>query len=79
MDNSIVCPRCNAPHDYTYDNNGGKGQFACKVCNEIFSIGHEPKPLKLLCPHCSHPLEAIKNKKNISVSINVGIQSVLTI
>lgn len=22
-----LCPRCGAPHQYLYDNNGGKGQF----------------------------------------------------
>ena len=24
---SMVCPRCGAPHDYLYDNTGGKGQY----------------------------------------------------
>ena len=26
------CPKCGAPHEYIYDNNGNKGQFKCKVC-----------------------------------------------
>lgn len=59
----LCCPRCNAPHDYIYDNNGGKGQYTCKVCSQRFSKGVEPKQLKLLCPHCNHTLEAIKSKK----------------
>lgn len=26
------CPRCGAPHQYVYKNNGTKGQYQCKVC-----------------------------------------------
>ena len=26
-----TCPLCDAPHEYIYDNNGGRGQFKCKV------------------------------------------------
>ena len=26
-----VCPLCGAPHHYLYDNNGGNGQYQCKV------------------------------------------------
>ena len=29
----VCCPRCNAPHNYIYDNTGGRGQFFCKVCD----------------------------------------------
>lgn len=61
---STNCPRCNAPHDYIYNNNGDKGQFLCKVCNERFHPNnHVTTPLKLLCPHCNHTLERIKSKK----------------
>ena len=35
----IVCPRCNAPHLYLYDNNGGKGEYQCKVCSQCFTSG----------------------------------------
>ena len=35
--NTIKCPRCGAPHIYLYDNNGGKGQFSCKICNFNFN------------------------------------------
>ncbi len=64
VDHSIVCPSCNAPHNYIYNNNGDKGQFLCKVCNERFNPNnYVTKPLKLLCPHCNHTLERIKSKK----------------
>ena len=33
---SVVCPFCGAPHEYIYDNNGGKGQYQCKVCHHTF-------------------------------------------
>jgi len=64
VDPSINCPRCNAPHDYIYNNNGDKGQLLCKVCSERFNPNnHVTKPLKLLCPHCNHTLERVKSKK----------------
>ena len=28
----IKYPKCGAPHEYNYDNNGSKGQFQCKIC-----------------------------------------------
>jgi hypothetical protein len=32
----VVCPCCNAPHDYLYYNDGKKRtQLLCKVCNEL--------------------------------------------
>lgn len=64
VDSSTICPRCGAPHDYLYNNNGDHGQFLCKVCNERFHLNnYVTKPLKLLCPHCRHTLEKVKNKK----------------
>lgn len=33
----ILCPKCQAPHDYLYNNNGGKGQFQCKICQTNFN------------------------------------------
>ncbi len=64
VDTSVSCPRCNAPHDYIYKNNGDKGQLLCKVCDERFNLNNQvTKPLKLLCPHCRHALEKVKNKK----------------
>ncbi len=64
VDPSSKCPRCNAPHEYLYANNGSKGQLLCKVCSERFNPNnYVTKPLKLLCPHCNHTLERIKTKK----------------
>jgi hypothetical protein len=36
VDQKVICPRCSAPHHYLYNNNGDKGQYLCKVCNERF-------------------------------------------
>ena len=35
------CPKCGAPHEYIYDNNGNKGQFKCKVCQLTFKEGYQ--------------------------------------
>lgn len=64
----LRCPYCNAPHDYIYDNNGGKGQYLCKVCAAVFS--HNNKPLRdvtLKCPHCHHTLQNVKKRRNFDV------------
>lgn len=59
-----VCPLCGAPHQYLYDNNGGNGQFQCKICGQTFISGKEvTTPLKLLCPYCGHSLVPVKNRK----------------
>ena len=34
---TIVCPKCGAPHDYIYDNNGGKGQYQCLTYGQLLS------------------------------------------
>ena len=34
-----LCPLCGAPHHYLYDNNGGGGQYLCKVCGQTFITG----------------------------------------
>ncbi len=44
-----VCPRCDAPHQYMYDNNGGNGQYQCKVCRQTFITGQKvTSPLVLI-------------------------------
>ena len=59
-----VCPVCGAPHHYLYDNNGGNGQYQCKVCSQTFISGKRAtKPLKLKCPYCSHILIPKKHRK----------------
>lgn len=63
-----VCPLCGAPHQYMYDNNGGKGQFQCKICGQTFITGEQvTTPLVLMCPHCGHVLSPKKNRKNFIV------------
>jgi transposase-like protein len=59
-----LCPRCGAPHEYLYPNNGNNGQLLCKVCNQKFNLNnHATKPITLVCPHCNHTLERVKNRK----------------
>ena len=63
-----VCPLCGAPHEYIYDNNGGRGQFQCKVCGQTFVTGEQvTSPLKLQCPYCNHALQPIKDRKHFRV------------
>ena len=60
-----TCPVCGAPHHYIYDNNGNKGQYQCKICGKTFIAGE--KVLKLLCPHCRHVLETVKDRKHFRI------------
>ena len=64
----IFCPLCGAPHQYIYDNNGGKGQYQCKVCGQTFITGKQAaSPLVLICPYCGHALAAKKDRKHFIV------------
>ena len=66
--NHTICPLCGAPHQYIYDNNGGKGQFKCKVCQKTFVTGEQvSSPLVLKCPYCNHSLVAKKDRKHFTV------------
>lgn len=68
VDSAIVCPRCGTPHSYLYNNNGVKGQFLCKICNERFNLRNfSSKPLILRCPYCGRTLEAVKDKKHFRI------------
>ena len=59
-----VCPLCSAPHHYIYDNNGGNGQYQCKVCGQTFSSGKAvTAPIRLVCPHCGNTLAAKKDRR----------------
>ena len=61
---SIICPFCKSPHNYIYDNNGGKGQFLCKICSNTFTNQFKFYPdSELLCPHCNSKLE-IQHDRN---------------
>lgn len=65
---NIVCPFCNAPHEYIYDNNGGKGQYQCKVCHHTFHDNEKDiSKLHLLCPYCGHALSPVKDRKHFIV------------
>lgn len=59
-----VCPLCGAPHHYIYDNNGGNGQYQCKVCGQTFCSGEVvTTPFRLTCPHCGNTLAAKKDRR----------------
>ena len=61
----ILCPLCGAPHQYIYDNNGGNGQYQCKVCGQTFITGElVSSPIRLVCPYCAHSLAAKKERKH---------------
>ena len=65
---TVVCPFCGAPHEYIYDNNGGNGQFQCKVCHRTFNDSEKDiSKLHLLCPYCAHALSPVKDRKNFIV------------
>ena len=63
-----VCPRCGAPHIYIYDNNGGKGEFRCKVCGQCFTSGlNVTNPLVIACPYCGKMLQPVKKRFHFTV------------
>lgn len=63
-----VCPRCNAPHHYLYDNNGGNGEYLCKVCGQCFTSGiNAATPLVLACPYCGKILQPKRDRKHFTV------------
>ena len=62
-----VCPYCGAPHDYVYDNNGGRGEYWCKVCDSKFSIRKPSKDDEPYCPFCHRKLDLIKKRKSFDV------------
>lgn len=60
---SLKCPCCGAPAEYIYDNNGGRGNFSCKVCKSGFnSKTRFAKDVIIRCPYCGHTLERIKER-----------------
>ncbi|KRG11921.1 hypothetical protein ACA30_20960, partial [Virgibacillus soli] len=62
------CPKCGAPSDYLYANNGNKGQFLCKVCSCLFHDKNRfSKEANFRCPHCAKTLEKVKERKDFSV------------
>lgn len=64
----IVCPKCGAPHQYLYDNNGGRGQYLCKICRTVFNPkNYYQKSVVFKCPYCGNTLEKIKTRKDFYV------------
>ena len=53
-----TCPRCSAPSDYLYANNGKGNQLKCKVCAFAFQKGNaeKNKTVVLRCPYCQSRL-----------------------
>jgi len=65
---NLTCPKCSAPSSYLYANNGGKGQYQCKVCSCLFNQKNRfLKEAVLKCPHCQKTLEKIKERKDFYV------------
>lgn len=65
---NISCPKCGAPADYLYANNGGKGQYQCKVCACVFNQKNQyAKEAILKCPHCLKTLEKVKERKDFDI------------
>ncbi len=68
VDGTCVCPRCGAPHQYLYDNTGGRGQLWCKVCDLRFTKTKiDFKPITLICPYCGHTLVQKKDRKHYNI------------
>jgi len=66
--NTVKCPRCNAPHHYIYDNNGGRGQYLCKICKLIFEANKNcSKSISFKCPYCNKTLEKNKIRKDFNI------------
>ena len=65
--NDAVCPYCGAPHNYIYDNTGGRGSYFCKVCKSTFSLHLPYKDDEPYCPFCYHKLLLYKKRKSFDV------------
>ena len=67
----IVCPSCQAPHEYLYYNDGKKRtQLLCKVCGELFPVEkrfRKGKKTKYYCPYCQHALFVWKQRKEVTI------------
>lgn len=63
-----VCNRCGAPHQYLYDNNGGRGQLLCKVCKNTFDKDAKKfKVSHILCPYCGRHLDLKHSRSTFNV------------
>jgi len=65
---NIECPKCGAPHQYIYDNNGGKGQYQCSICHKTFKENnYATKPIVFICPYCGQTLSQKKDRKHFRI------------
>jgi transposase-like protein len=65
---SVSCPYCGAPGEYIYDNNGGRGQFRCKVCHStFFMLQTKIRPVSFYCPYCGNLLHKLRERKGFTV------------
>ena len=69
LSQTCKCPRCYAPVEYIYRNNGQAGQLLCKVCGTAFfeNVNTTFSKLHLRCPYCSHSLSQIKERKHFVI------------
>ncbi|MGK0469463.1 hypothetical protein [Clostridium sp.] len=64
VDLDTICPKCSAPHNYIYDNTGGRGQLSCNICKLNFSKNKvDLKTERLHCPFCGQALSKKKYRK----------------
>jgi transposase-like protein/DNA-directed RNA polymerase subunit RPC12/RpoP len=64
----IHCPKCQAPSDYLYKNNGEQNQYQCKVCSTLFNNKNRfKKDIHLKCPHCDRLLDKIKQRNQFDI------------
>ena len=65
----VVCPFCNAPHEYLYYNDGKKrSQMLCKVCGGLFQVeGRFQRKTQYYCPYCHHALFRWKERKEVTL------------
>ena len=65
----VVCPCCNAPHEYLYYNNGKKRtQLLCKVCGGLFPVERRfRRKTRYYCPYCEHALFTWKERKEVTI------------
>jgi len=62
-----ICRYCGAPPEYVYDNNGGRGEFHCKVCGSKFAIAKPTKDDEPYCPFCLSKLILYKERDSFDV------------
>ncbi|MFX0561196.1 hypothetical protein TEPIDINF_002665 [Tepidibacillus infernus] len=64
--NTMICPKCGAPHEYLYDNTGGRSQYKCKVCSSCFNAkNYYSKAAIIKCPHCLKTIEKNQRTKRL--------------